>query len=99
MSGAPTVDWLRARRGATVVVPLSVRARPMATLAVPISWDEVDGVVPDQWTIRDVDDVIDRSMPADVLSPLPLPTEEIVVSAREAGVDLDTPFDRFGRRW
>jgi bifunctional non-homologous end joining protein LigD len=97
-NGRVFVDWLRARRGATVVVPLSVRAKPTAPVAVPVSWDEVDDVTPDQWTITDVDHVVNRSMPVDVVSPQRLPVEEIVAAARDAGVDLDTPFDRFGRR-
>ncbi len=96
--GRVFVDWLRTRRGATVVAPLSVRAKPTAPLAVPVSWDEVDDVTPDQWTITDVDHVVNRPMPVGVVPPQRLPVEEIVAAARDAGVDLDTPFDRFGRQ-
>jgi bifunctional non-homologous end joining protein LigD len=95
--GRVFVDWLRARRGATVVAPLSVRAKATASLAVPVDWDEVDGIRPDQWTISDADEVIERPMPSSVLTPRSLPVADIVAAARDAGVDLDIPFDRFGR--
>ncbi len=95
--GRVFVDWLRARRGATVVVPLSVRAKSRASLAVPVTWEEVESIKPDQWTISDVDEVIERPMPFSVLTPQALPVADIVAAARDAGVDLETPFDRFGR--
>lgn len=96
--GRVFVDWLRVQRGATVVVPLSVRARPTAPVAAPVTWSEVEDIRPDQWTISDVNEVINHPMPAAVLTPQALPVDDIVVAARGAGVDLDTPFDRFGRR-
>lgn len=57
------VDWLRNRPYATAVLPWSLRARPTASVAVPLAWDEVPalgapnrfGVMeaaarPDPWT-------------------------------------------------
>ncbi len=38
------IDWLRNQRGSTAVSPYSARARAGAPVAVPISWDELDGM-------------------------------------------------------
>ncbi len=35
------VDWLRNQRGATAVLPYSVRARAGAGVAVPVSWEQL----------------------------------------------------------
>ena len=35
------VDWLRNQRGATAVLPYSVRARDGAGVAVPVTWDQL----------------------------------------------------------
>ncbi|WP_313808599.1 DNA ligase D [Sphingobium sp.] len=36
------IDWLRNQRGATAVLPYVVRARELAPVAAPVSWDELD---------------------------------------------------------
>ncbi|PZU12664.1 MAG: DNA ligase D [Sphingobium sp.] len=38
------VDWLRNQRGSTAVLPYATRARPGAPVAVPVDWDELDGM-------------------------------------------------------
>lgn len=38
------IDWLRNQRGATAIAPFSLRARPGAPVAVPVSWDELNGL-------------------------------------------------------
>lgn len=102
--GRVFVDWLRSRRGATVVAPLSVRANVTASVAAPITWDELPSVAPDQWSMTrpgDVDDLLSRPVPQVARGGdggQRLPVDAIVEAARSAGVDLDTPFDRFGRR-
>ena len=47
------VDWLRNAHTATAVVAWSVRPRPGAPVAMPITWSELDEAQPDGWTIRD----------------------------------------------
>lgn len=96
--GRVFVDWLRANRGATVVAPFSLRATATASVAVPVEWNEVPDVAPDRWTLSDVDDIGTRPNLPDRAEPQRLPVDDIVAAARKAGVDLDTPFDRFGRK-
>ena len=96
--GRVFVDWLRANRGATVVAPFSVRATAAASVAVPVDWEEVPDVAPDRWTLNDADDILSRPNLPDRAEPQRLPVDDIIAAARAAGVDLDTPFDRFGRK-
>lgn len=94
-AGRVFVDWLRNTGIATVVVPFSLRPRPGAPVAVPLSWTEVDTAQPDGWSASTLADRlrIDTS-----LAPQRVPVDDIVAAARSADVDLDTPHDRFGRR-
>lgn len=103
--GRVFVDWLRANRGATVVAPLSVRATATASVAVPVDWEELVSVRPDQWTLTDAVELaarptlLDRAEPFGPDDAIGEPViDAIVAAARQAGVDLDTPFDRFGRK-
>lgn len=93
--GRVFVDWLRNTGIATVVVPFSLRPRPGAPVAVPLRWDEVPTARPNQWTLDELGDrlSVDVGIPAQ-----PIPVERIVDAARSAGVDLETPHDRFGRK-
>jgi bifunctional non-homologous end joining protein LigD len=38
------IDYLRNGRGATAIAPYSTRARGLAPVAVPVSWDELGGI-------------------------------------------------------
>jgi hypothetical protein len=48
------VDWLRNGRGATAIAPFAPRARAGAPVAMPIGWNELARVRPDQFKIGDV---------------------------------------------
>jgi bifunctional non-homologous end joining protein LigD len=53
------LDYLRNGRGATAIAPYSTRARAGATVATPITWDELAaGVLPSDFTIRSMADRI-----------------------------------------
>lgn len=90
--GRVFVDWLRNGWGQSIAAPFGVRARPGAPVAAPLAWSAVDQTTPNEWRMGNFADLprvefAERSA---------LPATEIVAAARDAGVDLDTPFDRFG---
>jgi bifunctional non-homologous end joining protein LigD len=93
-AGRVFVDWMRAVPGATVVVPYSVRPKDTAPVAVPLTWNELPDVVPDQWSLTALGDRLDVALER---TPQPVPFEAIISGARGEGVDLETRFDRFGR--
>ena len=46
------IDWVRNTKGATSVAPYSIRIRKNATVSMPISWNELDKIKPDEITIE-----------------------------------------------
>ncbi len=48
------IDWLRNKRSGTAIVPYSLRARPSASVAMPVSWRTLAGVQSaSQFTVAD----------------------------------------------
>ncbi len=57
------IDWIRNGRGATSIAPYSLRARKGAKVSMPITWDELDTVLPDSIDLADVIMRIEREDP------------------------------------
>ena len=52
-SGKIYIDWLRNGRGATCIVPWGLRARPGAAVSMPLNWEDLPGLEPQGFTIRE----------------------------------------------
>ncbi|CAN5615859.1 hypothetical protein BH23GEM6_BH23GEM6_23520 [soil metagenome] len=53
--GRVFVDYMRNAPGATAIASYSTRARPGATVSIPIAWSELErGFDPAEWTLRSV---------------------------------------------
>jgi bifunctional non-homologous end joining protein LigD len=96
--GRVFVDWLRNRPSATVVAPFSLRARPRASVAIPITWDELPTTAPDAFTIADLERLLDRPDPLAALAARPSDAQPFVANVERAfessGLVLEA-FDRF----
>jgi bifunctional non-homologous end joining protein LigD len=92
------IDWLRNTPLATVVAPFSLRARPRATVATPLSWQELESTDPDAYSIADAARLLDRSDPLGELAQAPCDAQPFVTAVGDAfeasGLTLET-FDRF----
>jgi len=92
------VDWMRNFPNATVVSPYSLRARPRATVAAPLVWDEIGSTPPDAFTMDDVarleerpDTLADRAAAPDDAEPF---VAAVDAAFERSGLVLE-PFDRF----
>jgi len=89
------VDWLRNSGRSTSVVPWSLRPRQGAPVAVPLGWEEIAQVAPDEITLRTVDERLGADPWADQVPVDLAPEVETVERAvADAGIELE-PFDRF----
>ncbi len=57
------IDWIRNGRGATSIAPYSLRARSGARVSMPITWQELNTVAPNQITLADALERISGSDP------------------------------------
>jgi bifunctional non-homologous end joining protein LigD len=89
------VDWLRNSGRSTSVVPWSLRPRPGAPVAAPLSWEELASVAPDGIRLRTVDERLGADPWADQ-EPVDLAQEVETVerAVADAGIELEQ-FDRF----
>jgi bifunctional non-homologous end joining protein LigD len=66
-TGRIFIDYLRNQRGATAVMPYSVRSREFAPIAVPITWEELrDLDTAAQWHIGDGAEMVLRAASKDL---------------------------------
>jgi bifunctional non-homologous end joining protein LigD len=87
--GRVFVDWMRNGPGATAVAPYSLRARPRASVAIPLQWEELDTHAPDAFSMQDIDRLGDR----------PDPLADLVASPQDAApfvAAVDAAFERSG---
>ena len=56
------IDWLRNQRGATAVLPYSMRAREGAPVAAPVTWEELAKIdTAARWTLHDAAELNERA--------------------------------------
>lgn len=69
------IDWLRNERGSTAIAPFSLRARPGAPVAVPVTWDELPKIK--SAAAFDLETAQDRDDPNTAIDPIGLSKSRI----------------------
>ncbi len=93
-AGRVFCDWLRNRWGATTVVPWSLRARRRPTVAVPITWGQLDEITPAGFELGQ----LPIADPLEELLTAPGEIRAALTAIREMAAAADIvaePFDRF----
>lgn len=54
------IDHLQNLPGKTIVAAYCVRPRPGATVSIPFDWSELDAIHPSQFTLKDLDQILNR---------------------------------------
>jgi bifunctional non-homologous end joining protein LigD len=96
--GRVFLDWLRNRAMASVIAPYSLRARPRASVATPLAWNELEATAPDSFTIDDLERLLERPDPLSALAaqaPDPAPFVAAVAERFAASGLVLERFDRF----
>jgi bifunctional non-homologous end joining protein LigD len=95
--GRVFLDWLRNTPGATSVCAWSLRPRPHAPVATPVTWEELDEVAPDGVRLCDVDGRLGTD-PLAALAEQPVDAADAIGALEDlldsAGIHSE-PFDRF----
>lgn len=91
--GRVFVDWLRNRWAQSVVSAWSLRPRPSAPVAMPITWEELATTEPGRWTVKDAAERLGRHDPWP--PPGKLDPQRVVEVAEAHDVSFSEPFDRF----
>jgi bifunctional non-homologous end joining protein LigD len=52
-TGKIYIDWMRNGRGATCIAPWALRARPGATVSMPVTWEQLPEIVSAGFTIHE----------------------------------------------
>jgi bifunctional non-homologous end joining protein LigD len=96
--GRVFVDWLRNHFGATGVCPYSLRARPGAPVAMPLSWEEVAEIEPGGFPLSRARDRLGSDPWSAARSEDLRPAlKQLRGVLADQQIELP-PFDRFGRR-